>query len=92
MNNIRNVRLLLDAGGIKVLVDLLTLAHLHVSRATVPTQTNVIEASPDSMVAQEKEWYYGNGPRERLGPYSFSEVRDFCYLNSEDDQDEEGIN
>ncbi|XP_041474110.1 dnaJ homolog subfamily C member 13-like isoform X1 [Lytechinus variegatus] len=76
LNNIRNVRLLIDAGGIKVLVDLLTLAHLHVSRATVPTQTNVIEAAPDSMISTEKEWYYGNGPRERLGPYSFSEMKD----------------
>ena len=28
----------MDANGIKVLVDLLTLAHLHITRATVPTQ------------------------------------------------------
>ncbi|XP_071508513.1 dnaJ homolog subfamily C member 13-like [Diadema antillarum] len=76
LNNIRNVRLLIDAGGIRVLVDLLTLAHLHTSRATVPTQSNVIEAAPDSMISTEKEWYYGNGPRERLGPYSFSEMKE----------------
>ena len=28
----------MDANGIRCLVDLLTLAHLHTSRATVPTQ------------------------------------------------------
>ena len=34
----RNVKELLDANGIRVLVDLLTLAHMHTTRATVPTQ------------------------------------------------------
>ena len=34
----RNVKEIMDAGGIKVLVDLLTLAHLHTTRATVPLQ------------------------------------------------------
>ena len=34
----RNVKEIMDANGIKVLVDLLTLAHLHITRATVPTQ------------------------------------------------------
>ena len=36
--NERNVKLFIDAGGIRCLVDLVTLAHLHVSRATVPLQ------------------------------------------------------
>ncbi|KAK3083199.1 hypothetical protein FSP39_016526 [Pinctada imbricata] len=34
----KNVKEIMDANGIKVLVDLLTLAHLHTSRATVPLQ------------------------------------------------------
>lgn len=34
----RNVKEIMDANGIKVLVDLLTLAHLHTSRAVVPLQ------------------------------------------------------
>ena len=34
----KNVKLLLDAGGIKILIDLVTLAHLHTSRATTPFQ------------------------------------------------------
>ncbi len=37
-------------------------------------QTNVIEASPDMKMESEKEWYYGNAEKERLGPYSYEEV------------------
>ena len=37
-------------------------------------QSNVIEASPDMRRDSEKEWYYGNADKERLGPYSFDEV------------------
>lgn len=36
--NKKNVKLFLDANGIKFLVDLITLAHLHISRAHVPLQ------------------------------------------------------
>jgi len=62
------------ANGLRVLVDLLPLAHLHTSRATVPLQTNVIEASADMKRESEKEWYYGNKDKERLGPFGFDEV------------------
>ena len=31
----------MDANGVRLLVDLLTLAHLHVTRATVPMQVLV---------------------------------------------------
>lgn len=75
--NRKNVKELMDANGIKVLVDLLTLAHMHTSRATVPTQSNVIEASPDMARDTEKEWYYGNVEKERLGPYSFHDMKEF---------------
>lgn len=71
--NRANVKEIIDANGIKVLVDLLTLAHLHTNRAYVPTQTNVIEASPDSERETEKEWYYGN----KQGPFSLKEIRTF---------------
>ncbi|XP_072047448.1 dnaJ homolog subfamily C member 13-like isoform X2 [Amphiura filiformis] len=74
--NKRNVNELMVANGIKTLVDLLTLAHMHTTRAVVPTQSNVIEAAPDMMVSSEKEWYYGNVERERLGPFSFAEMKD----------------
>ncbi|KAF3827137.1 hypothetical protein GH733_002623 [Mirounga leonina] len=72
--NKRNVKDLMDSNGIRILVDLLTLAHLHVSRATVPLQSNVIEASPDMKRESEKEWYFGNADKERSGPYGFHEV------------------
>ncbi len=36
----RNVKEIMDANGVRILVDLLTLAHLHTSRAVVPTQVS----------------------------------------------------
>jgi DnaJ family protein C protein 13 len=48
----KNVKDLMDSNGIRILVDLLTLAHLHVSRATVPLQVrtlvSVLQASQES--------------------------------------------
>ncbi|ESP01913.1 hypothetical protein LOTGIDRAFT_180237 [Lottia gigantea] len=73
----RNVKEIMDANGVKILVDLLTLAHLHTSRATVPLQSNVIEAGADMKRDSEKEWYYGNAEKERLGPFSFEEMKEF---------------
>ncbi|RWS30301.1 dnaJ subfamily C member 13-like isoform X2 [Leptotrombidium deliense] len=76
--NERNVKELIDTNGLKILVDLLTLAHLHVNRAIVPTQTNVIEASAEMMANTdtEKEWYYGNSEKDRQGPYSFKDMKE----------------
>jgi len=70
-----NTKQFIDAGGIKILVELVVLAHLHTSRATVPMQTTMIEASVDQLKGYaEKEWYFGNQEKERRGPYSFPEV------------------
>ena len=82
--NKRNAKELIDAGGIRMLIDLLTLAHLHVSRATVHTQTNVIEATPEIMAmgSSEKEWYVGDVERERKGPFSFAEMKEFWTKNA----------
>ncbi|XP_053215309.1 dnaJ homolog subfamily C member 13 isoform X3 [Podarcis raffonei] len=74
--NKKNVKELMDSNGIRILVDLLTLAHLHTSRATVPLQSNVIEASPDMKRESEKEWYFGNADKERSGPYSLNEMQE----------------
>ncbi|KAG8516257.1 DnaJ subfamily C member 13, partial [Galemys pyrenaicus] len=74
--NKKNVKDLMDSSGIRILVDLLTLAHLHVSRATVPLQSNVIEAAPDMKRESEKEWYFGNADKERSGPYGFHEMQE----------------
>ena len=38
-------------------------------------KSNLLEASPELMQRDsEKEWYYGNKEKERLGPFSFKEV------------------
>ena len=41
----RNVKDILDVGGVRLLVDLTTLSHLHVSRAYVPTQVSLLAHS-----------------------------------------------
>lgn len=78
--NPKNIKEFIDSGGVGILVDLLTLAHFHVSRATLPTQTNVIEASPEMMAkgSSEKEWSYleESKNREKRGPISFEEVKE----------------
>lgn len=70
----RNVKEIMDQNGVRTLVDLLTLAHLHTSRAVVPTQTNVIEAGPNMDRVVEKEWYYNDGD-QRKGPVSLEELK-----------------
>lgn len=72
----QNVKLFLDTNGVRVLVDLITLAHLHTQRAYVPLQTSALEASPDQQRDTEKEWYYSNKDKEREGPYSFGEIKE----------------
>ncbi|XP_026104621.1 dnaJ homolog subfamily C member 13-like isoform X4 [Carassius auratus] len=75
--NKRNVKDVMDSNGVRILVDLLTLAHLHTNRATVPLQSNVLEASPDMKRESEKEWYFGNADKERRGPFGFEEMQEF---------------
>lgn len=77
IENEENVKDLIDAGGVRVLVDLITLAHLHVNRATVPTQSNVIEASPEMMAAGAdslKEWHFEDSKKEKVGPVSLKNI------------------
>ncbi|KAL4635478.1 hypothetical protein GN956_G14292 [Arapaima gigas] len=74
---LKNVKEVMDSNGVRILVDLLTLAHLHTSRATVPLQSNVLEAAPDMKRESEKEWYFGNADKERRGPFSFEEMQEF---------------
>ncbi|KAK3858864.1 hypothetical protein Pcinc_034976 [Petrolisthes cinctipes] len=77
-----NVREVVEAGGVRVLTDLLTLAHLHINRAVTPTQTNVIEAGSDMARDSEKEWYYQGPNKERAGPYSFKDLKEFWSNNT----------
>ncbi len=72
-----NASALIQANGVKILIDLLPLAHLHTSRAVMASQSMAIEANPDVTAdSQEKEWYYGNVDKERNGPISFNEAKD----------------
>jgi len=75
----QNVKEVIDAGGVKFLVNLVSLAHLHVSRAHVPTQTNVIEASQEMMsqMGGLKEWSFRSKKGERLGPFSLKEMEEY---------------
>lgn len=53
-----NVKRFIDANGVRCLVDLVTLAHLHTTRATTPSQTFMLEASKEQSSHEEPEWYY----------------------------------
>ncbi|CAF4175614.1 unnamed protein product, partial [Rotaria sp. Silwood2] len=74
--NHRNVRDIIDCGGVKILIQLMCLAHLHINRAQVPLASNVLESSTTMTRENEKEWYYGKQDKEKVGPYSFSEIKD----------------
>ncbi|CAB3251111.1 unnamed protein product [Arctia plantaginis] len=74
----RNVSDILEWNGIRILVELMTLAHLHTSRATVPAQSNVIEG-PREQPTGDREWYYNveQGDKvQRKGPVSFQQLKD----------------
>jgi len=59
-----NAKDFIDAGGVEVMINMITLAHLHTQRAFMPTQTNVIEATTEMLAAAEsKEWYYSHDDR-----------------------------
>ncbi|XP_028165155.1 dnaJ homolog subfamily C member 13-like [Ostrinia furnacalis] len=75
----RNVSEILEWNGIRILVDLMTLAHLHTSRATVPAQSNVIEGPSQQPGGGDREWYYNleQGEKvQRMGPVSFQQLKD----------------
>ncbi len=78
----KNVKLFLDASGMKIMLDLMNLAHLHTTRAYVPMQTAAIEASPDQARDTEREWYFSNKDREKEGPYSFKEVHTYMHAHT----------
>ncbi|CAG9795547.1 unnamed protein product, partial [Diatraea saccharalis] len=75
----RNVSEILEWNGIRILVELMTLAHLHTSRATVPAQSNVIEGPAQQQGGGDREWYYNleQGDKvQRMGPVSFQQLKD----------------
>ncbi|CAH8634236.1 unnamed protein product [Heterobilharzia americana] len=65
MLNKGNVMSFVDADGVRVLIDLACLAHLHTNRAPTPFQSNVLKASSeqeilDSGANTQREWWYLN--------------------------------
>lgn len=71
-----NVRELILANVLPLLVDLCVLAHLHVQRAKVQNQTNVIEASAEQMAeGGSEEWYYHDKEAKQIGPLSFEKMK-----------------
>ena len=55
----RNVKEIMDANGVKTLVDLLTVAHLHTTRAVVPMQViNLIFIKKGALTTGLKSWMY----------------------------------
>ena len=73
----QNVRELIAADSLPLLIDIAVLAHLHVNRAKLHAQTNVIEAAKGTAADEEnepKEWYYNDKQGQRQGPFSFRKV------------------
>ncbi|CAG4947862.1 unnamed protein product [Colias eurytheme] len=74
----KNVSEILEWNGIRILVDLMTLAHLHTSRAMVPAQSNVIEG-PAANTDGDREWYYNVEQGDKVvrkGPVSFKQLKE----------------
>lgn len=70
----QNVRDLIAADSLPLLIDIAVLAHLHLNRAKLYGQTNVIEDSVRNEENEPKEWYYNDKNGQRQGPYSFRKV------------------
>lgn len=79
-----NAKQFVDAGAVRLLVDLLALVHLdNHKRASTPLQSNMIMASAEQVRALEKEWYYtakapdGGKAVQREGPHDMEEFKGF---------------
>jgi len=75
-----NTKAFIDGGGVRLLVDLLTLSHLHVERAVTPLQSNLIEAG-DMKRQSEKEWYITDAEKNKKGPFAIEELKDLFTSN-----------
>eukprot|EP00127_Corallochytrium_limacisporum_P004390 Clim_evm24s159 gene=Clim_evmTU24s159 len=72
-----NAKLLISAGGVKTLVDLMTLAHGNADKTSNPLPSNLIETNMDADSYGSKEWYYrdeGDDKGDKYGPISISEM------------------
>ncbi|KAG5498717.1 hypothetical protein JKF63_03005 [Porcisia hertigi] len=72
-----NIKLFLDHDGLAPLMDLVTLAHLHIDRPQLKSLSNTIDylGNLSEIQGQQKEWHYTqNGVK--AGPVSFSELKE----------------
>uniref|UniRef100_T1HV01 J domain-containing protein n=1 Tax=Rhodnius prolixus TaxID=13249 RepID=T1HV01_RHOPR len=68
-----------EANGVPYLVDLMTLAHLHTTRAIIPTQSNLLEFGADCDREDENEWHYSISAEDnskRNQPVSFKKLKE----------------
>ncbi|XP_003371952.1 putative DnaJ domain protein [Trichinella spiralis] len=68
-----NVKQIIMAGGVELLVDMISLAHLSAGKSSIGfEQSNIIECSETMKRDDSKEWYcLKEGDSEKCGPYSF---------------------
>ncbi|CDW60561.1 hypothetical protein TTRE_0000894901 [Trichuris trichiura] len=63
-----NVKEIINANGLELLVELASLAHLDRKRKQFVVETNVIEFSKEDDYSSSKEWFYRNEKDEEVGP------------------------
>ncbi|KRX18565.1 DnaJ -like protein subfamily C member 13 [Trichinella nelsoni] len=72
-----NVKQIIMAGGVELLVDMISLAHLSVGKTSIGfEQSNIIQSSETMKRDDSKEWYcLKEGDSEKCGPYSFHHMK-----------------
>ncbi|KRY50779.1 DnaJ -like protein subfamily C member 13, partial [Trichinella britovi] len=72
-----NVKQIIMAGGVELLVDMISLAHLSAGKTSVGfEQSNIIQCSETMKRDDSKEWYcLKEGDSEKCGPYSFHHMK-----------------
>ncbi|KRZ86633.1 DnaJ -like protein subfamily C member 13 [Trichinella sp. T8] len=72
-----NVKQIIMAGGVELLVDMISLAHLSAGKTSVGfEQSNIIQCSETMKRDDSKEWYcLKEGESEKCGPYSFHHMK-----------------
>lgn len=70
-----HIKKLIHSNAIPILIDFTALSHLHVNRAVIHTQTNVIEASAGQLTgAMEKEWHVSENQTDK--PFSLADLKE----------------
>ncbi|KRX56670.1 DnaJ -like protein subfamily C member 13 [Trichinella sp. T9] len=72
-----NVKQIIMAGGVELLVDMISLAHLSAGKTSIGfEQSNIIQCSETMKRDDSKEWYFlKEGDNEKCGPYSFHHMK-----------------